>query len=94
MHTAWNKEQAQLLRRIALAGGGCPAEQCQGPALDAFDRDGVCPVAVWRPRCPNGCRMGPRSRATLTQALLKLYRPNQLVGIPVPARRCRLKKCE
>jgi hypothetical protein len=36
MHTAWNKEQAQLLRRIALAGGGCLAEQCQGPALDAL----------------------------------------------------------
>ena len=30
--------------------------------------------------------MGPRS-----QALLKLYRPIQLVGIPVSARRCRLK---
>ena len=27
-------------------------------------------------------------------ALLKLYRPIQLVGIPVPARRCRPKKCE
>jgi hypothetical protein len=36
--------------------------------------------------------MGPRSRATLTQTLLKLYRPNQRVSIPVPARRCRAKK--
>ena len=36
MHTAWNKEQAQLLRRIALAGGGCLADECQGPALDAL----------------------------------------------------------
>jgi hypothetical protein len=41
MHTAWNKEQAQLLRRIALAGGGCLAEQCQGPALDALIATGL-----------------------------------------------------
>jgi hypothetical protein len=34
--TAWNKEQAELLRRIALAGGSCPADECQGAALDAL----------------------------------------------------------
>jgi hypothetical protein len=36
MPAAWNKEQAELLRRIALAGGRCPAEKCQGAALDAL----------------------------------------------------------
>ena len=30
------KEQAQLLRRIALAGERCLAEECHGPALDAL----------------------------------------------------------
>jgi len=34
--TSWNKEQADLLRRIALAGGSYPADECQGPALDAL----------------------------------------------------------
>jgi hypothetical protein len=32
----WNKEQAELLRRIASAGGHCPAEECRGPALEAL----------------------------------------------------------
>jgi len=36
MHTAWNKEQAQLLHRIALAGGACLADECQDPAVDAL----------------------------------------------------------
>ena len=36
MVTAWNKEQAELLRRIALAGGSCAADECQGTALDAL----------------------------------------------------------
>ena len=36
MHSAWNKEQAELLRRIALAGGRRPAEECLGSALDAL----------------------------------------------------------
>ena len=36
MHTTWNKEQAELLRRIALAGGRCLVDDCQGPALDAL----------------------------------------------------------
>jgi hypothetical protein len=31
--TAWNKEQADLLRGIALAGGSCDADVCQCPAL-------------------------------------------------------------
>jgi len=34
--TCWNKEQAELLRRIALAGGSCAADECQGEALDAL----------------------------------------------------------
>ena len=34
--TAWNKEQAELLRRIALAEGSCAADECQGAALDAL----------------------------------------------------------
>ena len=29
-------EIAQLLRRIALAGGRCLVEECQGPVLDAL----------------------------------------------------------
>ena len=36
MVTAWNKEQAELLRRIALAGGSCAAEECKGTALGAL----------------------------------------------------------
>jgi hypothetical protein len=36
MTTWWNKEQADLLRRIALAGGSCAAHECQGTALDAL----------------------------------------------------------
>jgi hypothetical protein len=34
--TGWNKEQAELLRHIALAGGSCAADECQGAALDAL----------------------------------------------------------
>jgi len=34
--TTWNKEQAELLRRIALAGGSYPIENCPGSALDAL----------------------------------------------------------
>jgi hypothetical protein len=34
--TTWNKEQAELLRRIALGGGSCVADECQGPVLDAL----------------------------------------------------------
>ena len=36
MPTSWNKEQAELLRRIALVGGSCAADECQGAALDAL----------------------------------------------------------
>ena len=36
MPATWNKEQAELLRRIALAGGRCLADECQGSALDAL----------------------------------------------------------
>ena len=36
MHNAWNKEQARLLRRIALAGGRCSADECHGPDLEAL----------------------------------------------------------
>ena len=36
MTTWWNKEQADLLRRIALAGGSCAADECHGAALDAL----------------------------------------------------------
>ena len=31
--TAWNKEQAELLRRIALAGGSYATDECQGRPL-------------------------------------------------------------
>jgi hypothetical protein len=34
--SVWNKEQAELLRRIALAGNSCAADECQGSALDAL----------------------------------------------------------
>ena len=34
--TSWDKEQAELLRRIDLAGGVCAADECQGAALDAL----------------------------------------------------------
>ena len=40
MATSWNKEQAELLRHIALAGGRCAAEECQGAALDALVKVG------------------------------------------------------
>ena len=40
MTTWWNKEQADLLRRIALAGGSCAADECQGAALDALIKVG------------------------------------------------------
>jgi hypothetical protein len=33
---AWNKDQAELLRRIALADGTYPVDDCNGPALDAL----------------------------------------------------------
>ena len=32
----WNKEQADLLRRIALAGGSCAAGECQHAVLEAL----------------------------------------------------------
>jgi hypothetical protein len=38
--SAWNKEQAELLRRIHLAGGTSPVDECQGPALDALIETG------------------------------------------------------
>jgi|EndMetStandDraft_8_1072994.scaffolds.fasta_scaffold51442_2 hypothetical protein len=34
--TGWNKEQADLLRRIALAGGSYAAEECQRGVLEAL----------------------------------------------------------
>jgi hypothetical protein len=36
MPTSWNKEQAELLRRIALAGGSCAVDACQGTDLAAL----------------------------------------------------------
>ena len=36
MPTSWNKEQAELLRGIALAWGSCAVGECQGAALDAL----------------------------------------------------------
>ena len=36
MISPWNKEQAELLRRIDLAGGTSPVDECQGSALDAL----------------------------------------------------------
>ena len=44
MPTCWNKEQAELLRRIALAGGSCAADECQGAALDALTEVGFVTV--------------------------------------------------
>ena len=40
MTTWWNKEQADLLRRIALAGGSFAADECQGEPLDALIKAG------------------------------------------------------
>ena len=40
MPTSWNKEQAGLLRHIALAGGSCAADECQDAALDALIKVG------------------------------------------------------
>ena len=37
---SWNKEQAELLRRIALAGGSCAADECKVTALDALIETG------------------------------------------------------
>jgi hypothetical protein len=49
MPTCWNKEQAELLRRIALAGGSCAVDECQGAALDALIKVGfVTPRAADR----------------------------------------------
>jgi hypothetical protein len=42
--TAWNKEQAKLLRRIALAGGSCEEDKCRGPALDGLIEAGFATV--------------------------------------------------
>ena len=36
MATAWNKEQAELLRRIALAGGSCDTDECPSESLEAL----------------------------------------------------------
>ena len=44
MTTWWNEEQAALLRRIALAGGSCAADECQGAALDALTEVGFVTV--------------------------------------------------
>ena len=44
--TAWNKEQAELLRSIALAGGIYDADECQGPTLDALIETGFATVQI------------------------------------------------
>ena len=44
MATTWNKEQADLLRRIALAGGICDPDECKGPALEALINAGFVTV--------------------------------------------------
>jgi hypothetical protein len=36
----WNKEQAELLRWLALAGGSASASECQEEALDALIKVG------------------------------------------------------
>jgi hypothetical protein len=49
--TAWNKEQAELLRRIAVARGSCDADQ--GQALDGSSEAGFSTVqtaGAWRLR--------------------------------------------
>jgi hypothetical protein len=40
----WNKEQAELLRWLALAGGSATASECQGEALDALIKVGFVTV--------------------------------------------------
>jgi len=42
--TGWNKEQAELLRRIALAGGSSAADECDLAALDALIEAGFATV--------------------------------------------------
>ena len=44
MPTAWNKGQAELLRRIALAGGSSAANECELVALDALIEAGFATV--------------------------------------------------
>ena len=53
--TAWNKEQAELLRGIALAGGIYDADKCQGTTVDALIEAGF-------------ATMEPTGRVTLTDA--------------------------
>ena len=42
----WNKEQAELLRRIALAGGRCPVEECEPSTLDALIATGFAHLQI------------------------------------------------
>jgi hypothetical protein len=44
--TSWNERQAELLRRIALAGGSYTTDECQGAALDALINAGFVTVQV------------------------------------------------
>jgi hypothetical protein len=37
---SWNKQQAELLRWLALSGGSCAASECRGEALDALVKAG------------------------------------------------------
>jgi len=55
MTTSWNKEQAALLRRIALAGGKYRADECRGPTLEALIAAGF-------------VRLEGRNRVALTDA--------------------------
>ena len=84
MTTCWDKEQAELLRRIALAGGSCAADECQGAALDALIKVGFVTVRARRSRRPYGCRIGPRSGVAPRQSLAYSAASFTLVNEPKP----------
>ena len=59
---AWNKDQAELLRRIALADGTYPVDDCNGPALDALVAAGFVRLGANHRFRPDGCRVGSAAR--------------------------------
>jgi hypothetical protein len=75
--TAWNKEQADLLHRIALAGGSCDESKCQGPALDGLTEAGFATlqtagrVALTDAGLARARELRPRSHRDLRRSSLK-----------------------
>ncbi|GEP53892.1 hypothetical protein [Reyranella soli] len=67
--TGWNKEQAGLLRRVALAGGSCAVDECQWATLEALISAGF-------------ARMEYGERVALTDAGLARARELRFKGRP------------